>query len=149
MGRGDSARVSDSMDAQPHSPAWEQQHCWHKGGDLAAVSVVLIPKLLTQESQPARRLQRGWRAPGGWGRLTISGPSPTTRLIVPAQLGLSPAAHRRPHPGASDPNPELPASPARGVTEHRSHACVLLPVTALSHSGAGSAHWPPRLWGHS
>ena len=28
-GSGDSARVGDSMDSQPHSPAWEQQHCSH------------------------------------------------------------------------------------------------------------------------
>ena len=44
-GRVDSARVGHSMDAEPHSPAWEQQHCWHQGDDLAAVSVVLSPKL--------------------------------------------------------------------------------------------------------
>ena len=43
--QGDLARVGDSMDAEPHSPAWEQQHCWHQGGNLAAVSVVLSPKL--------------------------------------------------------------------------------------------------------
>ena len=85
----------------------------------------------------------------GWGRLTISGPSLTTRLIIPALLGLSPAAHRRPHPTGNDPNPELPASPAHGFMEHTSHACVLLPVTAFSHTRAGSAHWLPGLWGHS
>ena len=44
-GSMDSARVTDAMEAQPHSPAWEQQHCWHQGGGLAAVSVVLSPKL--------------------------------------------------------------------------------------------------------
>ena len=149
-GRGDSARVGDSMDAQPHSSAWEQQDWWHQGGGLAAVSVVLSPKLL---STGVTTRPQGLSEAGGlrvrWGPLTISGPSRRTRLIVPAQLGLSPAAHRRPHPGGSDPNPELPASPASGVTEHRSHACVLLPVTALSHTRAGSAHWLPGLWGHS
>ena len=110
---------------------------------MAAVSVVLSPRLLTQESQPARRVSARLEGPSQVGPPDHLWAQRRTRLIVPAQLGLSPAAHRRPHPGGSDPNPELPASPASGVTEHRSHACVLLPVTALSHTRAGSAHWLP------
>ena len=63
----------------------------------------------------------------GWGRLTISGPSPRTRLIVLAQLGFSPGAHRRPHSGGSDPTLSSRPHPHVGSrsTGHMPLSCSL------------------------
>ena len=84
---GDSARVGDSMDAQPHSSAWEQQHSWQRGDTLSRAESQALSTGVTTRPQG---LSKAGRLRFGWGPLTVSG------LIVPAQLGLSPAAHRRP-----------------------------------------------------
>ena len=66
-GTVDSARFGDSVDTQPHSPAWKQQDCWHQGGNLGTVSLVLSPELLTPGVITSPRAQRGCRALGWLG----------------------------------------------------------------------------------
>ena len=66
-GTVDSARFGDSVDTQPHSPAWKVQDCWHQGGNLGTVSLVLSPELLTPGVITSPRAQRGCRALGWLG----------------------------------------------------------------------------------
>ena len=126
---GDSARVGDSMDAQPHSSAWEQQHSWQRGDTLSRAESQALSTGVTTRPQGLSEAGGLWGewAPDRVGPRIISGLSPTPKLIVPAHLGLSPAAHRKPHPGGSDPNPELLASPPRGSrsTAHTPVSCSL------------------------
>ena len=96
-GTVDSARFSDSVDTQPHSLAWKQQHCWHQGGNLAAVSLVLSPELLTTgvitSPQGLSEAVGLWV---GWGPLTISGLLPKDKADCSCSVGTSPVAHSRP-----------------------------------------------------
>ena len=110
------------MDAQPHSRAWEQQHCWHRGGDLAAVSVVLSPKLL---STGVTTRPQGLSEAGG---LWVGGAQPDDEADCSYAAGTQPCCSQEAS-GQEEVTPTLSSRPYPHVgslsTGHTPVSCSL------------------------
>ena len=148
-GTVDSARFGDPVDTQPHSPAWKQQHCWHQGGNLAAVSLVLSPELLTTgviTSPQGLSEAVGLRV--GWGPLTISGLQPKDKADCSCSAGTQPCYSQQ----ASGQEEVTLSSRAHPQVESQStglDACSWSLSVSFHMCMQGLQSWPGWAVGHS